>query len=482
MEYPISPVNTTTIPHDATAKLADPTIQKIFFDAVSEVPRLLTQGVTVNNYSSLLLLHQIISGDLSTEVDLERLMNLYKIKPSSEDVMEQHPMITLYHEMISIAQRKDLLETISREANALPAIVELNFNGIKYDFEASQQVIAEYCSQRDSLKQELFELLSATFAIDDPKELVQALYKAGFAIRGVSVEALQEYDEDNPVISRLIAYKQLTQKINLYGTRLQQQLSPQSRLSPHWHPVGTKTFRATCSSPNIQGFPKALRKYFSAASGMKLVSADYSQIDLRVLAEYSQEPKFLNAFQNGIDLHAYTASKLLKVDIGNITERERKVGKLVNFGMVYGSTAAGLKKSIAKAGFEVSLKQASSFRDGFYANYPKIKQLQSTLLTTVSIHTRGGYTFTGLPKGKLSRLNLPIQTTASEGMKASLHILMSHKKDGWRLVNLIHDQIVMEVPEGEVQEAAETLRQAMTHGMSQFIPSVPILVETQIFD
>ena len=244
---------------------------------------------------------------------------------------------------------------------------------------------------------------------------------------------------------------------------------------------GSKTGRMASSNPNLQAFPKITKRYFKPKEGYVYVIGDYGQIELRVLAELSNDIVMLNAFREGKDIHAETASAIFNKSIGNISDIERAVGKKVNFAQCYGVSAYGLRKIIKKeAKFDISLSQANRVISAFYEKYPDILVFHNKLLISKTISSLGGETWSDIKKGDRLRYNLPIQATAAEGLKEALKLLVGELKDEWKLVNVVHDEIVLEVPREDAKNVSILLEKIMILGMKSLLKSVPIEVDIRI--
>ena len=185
-------------------------------------------------------------------------------------------------------------------------------------------------------------------------------------------------------------------------------------------------------------------------------------------------------FNNGIDLHLGTASLVFKKQIDEISKEERQVAKSLNFGIVYGITAYGIQKNLRKSGVDASLEEAEEYRIEFLNVYPRVKELQDALLKADYIKTLGGRRWQGGNVSMTQRLNLPIQGSAAEGLKEALALLVERLKDSWKLVAVVHDEILLEVPEYESEEAKNILESCMIEGMKTIVEDIPIIIDSSI--
>ena len=253
------------------------------------------------------------------------------------------------------------------------------------------------------------------------------------------------------------------------------ELCENGRLYPSFHQLGAGTGRFSCSDPNLQQVPREsnFRKLFVAPEGYKLVDCDLSGIELRIMAWLSKDPTMTEAFNNNVDLHKITASKVMGKPVEEITKAERQMAKAVNFGLIYGAGAETLQK-YAKAtyGVEMSLEEAKKARKVFFDTYPYItkyhrsinyqqpetyylpgEQAQKIVIRCASGRTRlfdpGNIKFT-------QAVNHPDQGPGADMIKEALARL--YLDTGYRIILTVHDEIVLEVPETEAEQAKETLR------------------------
>lgn len=242
-----------------------------------------------------------------------------------------------------------------------------------------------------------------------------------------------------------------------------------------------------CAGPNLQQVPreKEFRSLFIPENGWKLVVADFSQIELRVAAELSEEPRMLEAYRDERDLHTETAALITKKSGEEVTKEERTSAKLANFGLLYGAGAATLKKqAIAQYGIDISMKEAQELVKGFRTAYPRLYQWQVEAGegTTRSVFTRYGRRriLVGRNDKFTTRINTQVQGTAGDIAKVAIAKLwqqLRRSRGEARLIAMVHDEIVLEVKEGVVEKWAETLKRAMEEGGAVVCSQVPIVAE-----
>ncbi|MEM1485551.1 DNA polymerase [Oscillospiraceae bacterium PP1C4] len=352
----------------------------------------------------------------------------------------------------------------------------IGFNWTKYE----QGVLQDKKQQLEQNVSELCQLLNCqSDNIIDPKQLIWKLYKINLFPESLSFDFLKAH-RHHSVYDLLYRYKRTLQFINQYGDKLFQQIQPDGRIHANWTMDGAKTGRMSSKEPNLQAFPGEIKPYFRPKKDYCFVSGDYSQIELRVLAELSQDSNMIQSFISDIDIHIKTASVVFNKPIEQISEEERTIGKRVNFGVCYGISAKGLCETVnKKTNVNLSFQQADKIKLNFYNAYPKILNYHNFLLKTDTIVSLGGRQWIDYPKG-IARVNLPVQASAAEGLKIALTILMECLPDDCLLVNVIHDEIILEVPIPKAEQIQILLEQSMITGMKQLVKSVPIVVDTNI--
>lgn len=358
----------------------------------------------------------------------------------------------------------------------------LKENGMYFDIEGFRSELQNKQQEYFILQKDIRKKLGVEdLNLNDNKAIINALYKNDIYPECLTLEFLIKNNTDNEIYNLLLKEKRLKQFLHQYGERLNNQICKDGRIRSEWKMDGSKTGRMASSNPNLQAFPKITKRYFKPKEGYVYVIGDYGQIELRVLAELSNDIVMLNAFREGKDIHAETASAIFNKSIGNISDIERAVGKKVNFAQCYGVSAYGLRKIIKKeAKFDISLSQANRVISAFYEKYPDILVFHNKLLISKTISSLGGETWSDIKKGDRLRYNLPIQATAAEGLKEALKLLVGELKDEWKLVNVVHDEIVLEVPREDAKNVSILLEKIMILGMKSLLKSVPIEVDIRI--
>lgn len=360
----------------------------------------------------------------------------------------------------------------------------LQSNGIKFNYKSFNEAMIR---KKELEQAQLAEEIKAKLGMDcldlnNVRDVIQVLYRSNIYPKSLSFEFLSQHRTDNEIYKLLLEYKTINQFLHLYRDKLKTQIGDDGRIRGIWSIDGSKTGRMTCSEPNLQGFPNSMKEFFVPEEGKIFVIGDYSQIELRVLAELARETNMIKAFKEQKDIHAETAAFLFQKDVSLIDEGARGLGKRVNFAQCYGVSSYGLPKILKKEGIIITKSQANYIINLFYKKYPNIYRFHNMLLTSDSIRSVGGRVWGDIPKGDGKRLNLPIQASAAEGFKEGLKILVEEleRRPSWKIVNVIHDEVLLEVDESEAEEAKEILETCMKKGMEKILKIVPVVVDIKI--
>ena len=361
--------------------------------------------------------------------------------------------------------------------------------------------------QMQSEEEEIYRLAGKKLNLNSPKQLGTLLFeelkltapgirktKSGYSTNAETLEKLRGTD---PIISLILDYRQLSKLRSTYTEGLLKVADEKGRVHTTFTQTVTATGRLSSVEPNLQNIPvrtelgRELRRFFVAPQGKKLIDADYSQIELRLLACISGDQNMINAFQNGVDIHTVTASQVFGVPPEAVTPEMRKSAKAVNFGIVYGISAFSLSEDLG-----VTRAEADDYIKSYFRTYPGIERYLSE---TVERAKREGYVTTlsgrrrSIPeltsgKGMLKKfgervaMNSPIQGTAADIIKKAMNrvdrALQKAALDA-RLILQVHDELIVECSKKDVSAAAEILRREM-EGVMQL--AVPLTVELNIGD
>ena len=414
----------------------------------------------------------------------------YKIKSVLREKLKETGMESLYDEM---------------ELPCLYALYEMEKNGIRVDGEALHQYGKKLRTRIEELTAEIHAMAGEEFNINSPKKLGEILFeklempygkktKTGYS---TSAEVLEKLKNAHPLIPKILEYRQLTKLNSTYAEGLAGYIRADGRIHGKFHQTVTVTGRISSADPNLQNIPtrmplgREIRKVFIPEEGSVFVDADYSQIELRVLAHMSGDAALIAAYQADEDIHAITASQVFDVPLDQVDSTLRRKAKAVNFGIVYGISSFGLGQDL-----DISRKEAEGYIEKYFATYGKVKEF---LDRTVEDAKKNGYTVTmfgrrrPIPElassnfmtrsfGERAAMNAPVQGTAADIIKiAMVRVNRRLKKEHLqsKLVLQIHDELIIETKKEEVEIVQKILVQEMMHAADL---AVPLLVDANVGD
>jgi DNA polymerase-1 len=370
-------------------------------------------------------------------------------------------------------------------------------NGILLDTDLLREMSLELGQQLLKLEKEIYGSVGHQFNINSPQQLGKVLFgelklpqsrktKTGYSTEASVMEALRGI---HPIIEFILEYRQLSKLKSTYVDALPALINPRTgRVHTNLNQTGTATGRLSSSNPNLQNIPvrsdmgNKIRKAIIAPPGTYLLSADYSQIDLRVLAHLSQDPGLVAAFAHDEDIHTLTASKLFGVPADEVTSEMRRNAKTVNFGVVYGMSDYGLEQAT-----NLSREEASQFIALYFERYPGVKEY---LEATKEQARKLGYVQTVLGRRRFlpeihspnrmvreaaerMAINAPVQGSSADIIKIAminLHREMERRNLGSKMLLQIHDDLLFEVPEGELEEMKSLVNDLMPRAVELCVP------------
>lgn len=414
----------------------------------------------------------------------------YKIKSVLREKLKETGMESLYDEM---------------ELPCLYALYEMEKNGIRVDGEALHQYGKKLRTRIEELTAEIHAMAGEEFNINSPKKLGEILFeklglkngkktKTGYS---TSAEVLEKLTNAHPIIPKILEYRQLTKLNSTYAEGLTGYIRADGRIHGKFHQTVTVTGRISSADPNLQNIPtrmplgREIRKVFIPEEGSVFVDADYSQIELRVLAHMSGDAALIAAYQADEDIHAITASQVFDVPLDQVDSTLRRKAKAVNFGIVYGISSFGLGQDL-----DISRKEAEGYIEKYFATYGKVKEF---LDRTVEDAKKNGYTVTmfgrrrPIPElassnfmtrsfGERAAMNAPVQGTAADIIKiAMVHVNRRLKEEHLqsKLVLQIHDELIIETKKEELEIVQKILVEEMMHAADL---AVPLLVDANVGD
>ena len=383
------------------------------------------------------------------------------------------------------------------------AISEMEYTGISLDFDRWKRLITQTEKEKEETLEILYQyagkpveqldLWGASVPLNQNFEsnqyILHLLQSNGIKTDGTSKRDLSAYSS-HPLIKALTAYRKNTKALSSFLYPMPKMINPKTgRLHPHYGQIGAWSGRMSCGGPNIQQIPRDsnFRACFAAPPGRKLIIADYSQIELRVAAQVSQDNRMITAYKNGEDLHTLTASLISNVPITAVTKSQRQAAKAVNFGLIYGMGAAGLQQYARQSyGAEMSIGQAANFRDSFFKAYPGItswhRRIKDGKPTEERSLTGRKFIF-DQHSGVAGLYNTPVQGTAADILKSALGTLIQHTKGtSIKIIAVVHDEILLEANNDEANKAAGLLKAVMERAGNIILTSVPCVADVKIAD
>ncbi len=412
---------------------------------------------------------------------------------------------TLWPKLVKEPGLKTIFTDI--EIPLIPVLARMERTGVLIDAVMLAKQNSALEKRLLELEQDIFKIADSEFNLNSPKQLQEILFtklklpilqKTPTGQASTADAVLQELALEYPLPKFIIEYRSLSKLITTYTKRLPEQINPKTnRVHTSYNQTGAATGRLSSSDPNLQNIPvktaegRRIRQAFIAPRGYKIISADYSQIELRIMAHISSDPNLLTAFANNLDIHKATAAEVLGIPLEKVTSEERRSAKAINFGLIYGMSAFGLAKQIG-----VGREAAQEYINRYFARYPNVKAYMEN--TRAQAHTKGFVeTLWGrrlyLPDINSSQImrqkaaertaiNAPLQGSAADIIKRAMLAmdawLQQHKIDA-KMIMQVHDELVFEVAEKDTTLATHEIR---NHMMNAAQLKVPLLVDIGVGD
>ena len=404
----------------------------------------------------------------------------------------------IYPLVTADAKLKYIYESI--ELPTREVLVRIERNGVLVDSALLQKQSHQLGLQVNALEQKAYELAGQPFNLGSPKQLGEILFvKLGLPVKrktatgqpSTDEEVLSELAEDFPLPKLLLEHRSLSKLKSTYTDKLPRMVNPNTgRVHTNYGQATAITGRLSSNDPNLQNIPvrspqgREIRKAFIAAPGSVIVSADYSQIELRIMAHISQDASLLDAFAKGLDIHKATAADIFSLPIAEITSEQRRYTKAVNFGLIYGMGAFGLASQLG-----IERGAAQQFIDKYFIRYPGVaeymQQTRESARANGYVETVFGrrLTLTDINGGNGPRragaeraaINAPMQGTAADLIKLAMIAVdawLSESKLQSKLVMQVHDELVLEVPQHELEIVKRMLPERMTSIAQLRVPLV----------
>ena len=422
------------------------------------------------------------------EVHIAAIMQaIYNCKPLMSDILSDH-------------NQMDLLSNL--ELPLARILADMEETGIYTDVNDLKEMQNELQEKLDNLVSEIYEAAGESFNINSPKQLGIVLFetlklpiikktKTGYS---TAVDVLEQLQGKHPIIDYILEYRQLSKLQSTYVEGLQKVISDDQRIHTRFNQTLAQTGRLSSIDPNLQNIPirleegRKIRKAFKPTSDdYVILSADYSQIELRVLAHMTQDESLKEAFIHGDDIHAATAMKVFGVEKDQVNDLMRRQAKAVNFGIVYGISDYGLSQNLG-----ITRKKAKAFIDDYLASFPGVKQYMTDIVKDAKAN---GYVETLLHRRRYipditsrnfnlrsfaerTAMNTPIQGSAADIIKLAMVQFDKNVRETnyhAKLLLQVHDELIFEVPKSEVQDFSEFVEEIMDNALTL---AVPLLVDS----
>jgi len=401
---------------------------------------------------------------------------------SPEDVLAcERELADIFSEKLEHVHGRKVLDTY--ELPLVPVLYGMETRGILIDKAELKQQSESLTTDIHDLETAIHKMAGESFNIASPKQLAQILFeklkvpvvkktKTGYS---TDSDVLSKLAPQYPICDKIITYRELAKLKSTYVDSLPALVDAHdNRLHTHFQQAVTQTGRLSSTNPNLQNIPirtergRAIRKAFIAKKDHVFLSVDYSQVELRVLAEITGDPGLTEAFQKDLDIHAATAAEVFNVSLSSVTPEQRRMAKAVNFGIAYGQGVYGLAETL-----EISREQSKEIIENYFKKFKKVKDY---MMDTVQLAQEQGYVESLFGRrrymdefksssamvrkfGERAAINAPIQGTASDLMKKAM--IEVYENSPAPLLLQVHDELLFECPEAEIEFAAQSVKETM---------------------
>ena len=408
--------------------------------------------------------------------------------------------LQLHHTLMEKIHAEPSCEKVLTEIEwpLMPILANMEFHGVLIDAFMLKKQSEELAIRIDVLEKRAHELAGQTFNLGSPKQLQEILFiqmklpvlkKTPTGAPSTDEEVMQELSFDYELPKHIVEYRQLSKLKSTYADALPALINPKTgRVHTSYNQAVTSTGRLSSNNPNLQNIPirtidgRKIRQAFIAPNNMKIVSADYSQIELRIMAHLSKDPGLLSAFEKKQDVHAATAAEVFGVDLNEVTNDMRRHAKAINFGLLYGMSAFGLAKQLG-----VERHEAQKYMDTYFLRYPNVHQYMETARQFAKEH---GYVETlfgrrlFIPEinatnkmrqmaAERAAINAPLQGTAADIIKCAMICMdqqISQQKLPMTMIMQVHDELIFEVDKNHVPEMCDVIKSCMENALTMDVP------------
>lgn len=507
--------------------LEDPNIKKIGQNLKYDMSILAQHGINLQGISFDTMLESYVIDSVATRHDMDSLAEMYLGEKTiafsdvagkganqltfNQIALEQAAPYAAEDADITLRLHNTLWPKLQSEPSLLgvfsdielplvPVLSRIERAGALVDDTLLFQQSHELGLRIDELERHAWDLAGQEFNLASPKQLgdilfnqleIPVLKKTAKGAPSTKEEVLQELALDYPLPKVLLEHRGLAKLKSTYTDKLPTMINRVTgRIHTSYHQSGTATGRLSSSDPNLQNIPirnaegRRVRQAFIVPDGYKLIAADYSQIELRIMAHLSEDPNLLTAFANGLDIHSATASEVFSTPLDRVTADQRRSAKAINFGLIYGMSAFGLAKQL-----NIGRKQAADYIDTYFDRYPGVLNYMNTVRSSAA---ESGYVETwfgrrlylpeinsrnGMRRQAAERtaINAPMQGTAADIIKLAMikvdQWLLDSKLDS-KMIMQVHDELILEVPDNELEEVTTGLLSGMENAAELKVPLV----------
>ena len=490
--------------------LKDENVKKYCFDYKAIKVALAQHNVEINGlYFDLLIASYLVDSSLKNDVQV--VMNIYGIDLSSK---EDKPSLfsnaspekagkialfswLLYERVIGELEKMDALKLYHElEIPLVDTLADMEIEGFPMDVKILDEFGAEYKKKIHDLSEEIYALAGTTFNIASPKQIGDILFNklglSGNKKQSTDVDSLKEIQNEHPIVSKILEYRKYFKLLTTYVEGLKGHIFPDGKIHAKFNQALTTTGRLSSSDPNLQNISvrdeegKQIRKaFYYPDENYEILSLDYSQIELRVLATLSKCQALKEIFLSNEDIHSATAKKIFNLQ-GEPSALQRRRAKTVNFGIVYGISDWGLAEQL-----EITPKEARVIINSFYASFPEVATFFQQIINDA---VKDGYVSTLLGRrrylrelhdsnyqrreaAKRAAMNAPVQGTAADLIKLAMNkVHLALKENGLetKMISQIHDELIFRVPKNEKEKAYSLIQNIMENALNL---DVPLLVD-----
>lgn len=415
--------------------------------------------------------------------DADVTLQLY---PPLRDELEKNELTRVFNEI---------------EMPLMPVLARMERNGVRLDTEALAETGNQFNQRLEELEREIYELAGHPFLLTSPRQVGEVLFdelklnekakKTKSGQYSTGEEVLEAIRAKHPIVGKILAHRGLKKLVSTYIDALPKLILPETgHIHTSFNQAVTATGRLSSSNPNLQNIPvrgddgKEIRKAFVAEEGCTFFSADYSQIELRIMAHLSQDEHLIQDFREGRDIHAATAARIFHKPLEEVTRDERRKAKTANFGIIYGISAFGLAERM-----EVSRTEAKELIDSYFNTYPKVKEYMEK---SVEVTRERGYILTefgrrrylpditsrnAVVRGYAERnaVNAPIQGTAADIIKIAMIRIderLRHEALQTKMILQVHDELNFSVPPTELEHVKQLVVEEMERAFAMSVPLI----------